>query len=63
MDQRESRRLPVIGDCTGRAHALRWGFAHLTAEPAPLGHRQRVDGVHAAESRVRLQDGCPVRPR
>lgn len=44
--------LPVISDCTGRAHPLGWGFAHLTAEPAPLGHRQRVDHVHGAAGGV-----------
>lgn len=50
--------LPVISDCTGRAHPLGRGFAHLTAEPAPLGHRQRVDHVHGAAGGVGLQDGC-----
>lgn len=56
---REQRRqasqfqgLPVISDCTGRAHPLGRGFAHLTAEPAPLGHRQRVDHVHGAAGGV-----------
>lgn len=46
--------LPVICDCTGRAHPLGWGFAHLAAEPAPLGHGQRVDHVHGAASGVSL---------
>jgi hypothetical protein len=50
--------LPVISDCTGRAHPLGRGFAHLTGEPAPLGHRQRVDHVHGAAGGVGLQDGC-----
>lgn len=31
--------LPVISDCAGGAHPLGRGFAHLTAQPAPLGHR------------------------
>lgn len=55
--------LPVISDCTSRAHPLGRGFAHLTAEPAPLGHRQRVDHVHGAARSVGLQDGCQARPR
>lgn len=46
--------LPVISDCAGRAHPLGRGFAHLTAQPAPLGHRQRVDHVHGAASGVSL---------
>lgn len=46
--------LPVISDCTGRAHPLGRGFAHLTAEPAPLGHRQRVDHAHGVASGVSL---------
>ena len=44
--------LPVISDCAGPTHPLGRGFAHLTAEPAPLGHRQRVDHVHAAADGV-----------
>ena len=44
--------LPVISDCAGPAHPLSRGVAHLTAEPAPLGHRQRVDHVHAAADGV-----------
>lgn len=55
--------LPVVSDRAGRAHPLGRGFAHLAAEPAPLGHRQRVDDVHLAASSVGLQDGCPARTR
>ena len=56
--------LPVISDRAGRAHALGRGFAHFTAEPAPLGHRQRADDVHVAASGVfGPQDGCLERTR
>ena len=44
--------LPVISDCAGPADPLGRSFAHLTAEPAPLGHRKRVDHVHAAANGV-----------
>lgn len=53
--------LPVVGDHAGLAHQLGRGFAHLTAEPAPLGHCQRVDGVHVAAGGSGLGRGCQAR--
>lgn len=55
------RGLPVVGDHAGLAHQLGRGFAHLTAEPAPLGHRQRVDGVHVAAGGSGLGRGCQAK--
>lgn len=53
--------LPVVGDHAGLAHQLGRGFAHLTAEPAALGHCQRVDGVHVAAGGSGLGRRCQAK--